>query len=97
MANLKFRKSHDKKSFTCTISGLTLYQVKALKAVFRSATDNGIELVCSNGITLPYISVNVSLPLMRASVPRAFSIPYSELNDLFGPYFPLRNKIIYEI
>lgn len=95
MVNVKFRKSKDKKSYTCTMSNLTLYQLKAIKHILSTATDNGIELVKSNGITLPYLSVNISLPLV-ASVPRAYLVPYSELNALFGNVFQPRNKIIYE-
>lgn len=93
--NVKFFKSKDKKSYTCTMSNLTLYHIKAIKHILSTATDNGIELVKSNGVTLPYLSVNISLPLV-ASVPRVFVVPYIELNALFGNVFQPRNLIIYD-
>ena len=94
MKTLKFRKSKDKKSYTCTISNLSLYQLKVLRSLFQQVYDNGIIVKRSNGITLSYLCLEFDVPLL-AGVPQSFTVPFIELNDLFGDCLPPRNRIIH--
>lgn len=94
MKTLKIRKSKDKKSYSCTISNLSLYQLKVIRSLFQGVYGNGIILQRSNGITLPYLSLEFNAPLL-SRFPQTFTVPYIELNDLFGDSFPPRNIIIH--
>ena len=94
MKTLKFRKSKDKKSYTCTISNLSLYQLKVLRSLFNQVYDNGIIVKRSNGLTLPYLCLEFDVPLLPGPL-QSYTIPYIELNDLFGPCLPPRNKILF--
>lgn len=94
MKILKFRKSSDKKSYSCTISNLSLYQLRVLRSLFNQVYDNGIIVKRSHGKTLPYLCLEFDVPLV-AGVPHSFTIPLIELNDLFGGCLPSRNLTIH--
>lgn len=94
MKPLKIRKSKDKKSYTCTISNLSLYQLKVIRSFLQQVYDYKVIVQRANGVTLPYLSLDFLAPLLPGPL-QSYTIPYIELNDLFGDCLPPRNKILF--